>query len=200
MWYASTSSMGTLRYGTSKGRRSVSGCCQTPGTARALAKAGRSKNHRDGAFRLRPLYWARPRSSYPTSSVALNFTPLKCCARASVVRSCPSPVGWAQLFLKRGNNIFLFAAPASLIGSELSSLLGSGPSLCPTPNTRESGHLAYKDAPFGVCAPVLLGTTICSIVKPGALRDYPAPRVPRLFSGGGPGPSGAARWRLSHLR
>src|SRR5919112_3046211 len=58
----------------------------------------------------------------------------------------------------------------------------SGPSLCPTPNTRESGHLAYKDAPFGVCAPVLLGTTICSIVKPGALRDYPALRVPWLLS------------------
>src|ERR671921_173423 len=70
---------------------------------------------------------ACPRSSYPTSSVALRFAPLKRCARASVVRSCPPPVGWAELFLKRGNNFLLFAAPASLIGSELSSLLGSGP-------------------------------------------------------------------------
>jgi hypothetical protein len=63
---------------------------------------------------------ALPRFSYPTSSVVLRFTPLKRCARASVVRSCPSPVGWAQLFLKRGNNFLLFATPASLIGSELS--------------------------------------------------------------------------------
>jgi hypothetical protein len=36
-----------------------------------------------------------------------------------VVRACPSPVGWAQLFLKRGNNFLLFGAPASLIGLEL---------------------------------------------------------------------------------
>jgi hypothetical protein len=36
-----------------------------------------------------------------------------------VVRSCPSPVGWAQLFPKRNHNFLLFAAPASLIGSEL---------------------------------------------------------------------------------
>ena len=28
-----------------------SGCCPTPGTARALAKAGRSRNHRAGALR-----------------------------------------------------------------------------------------------------------------------------------------------------
>ena len=39
-----------IDYGTSKGRRSVSGCCQTPGTARALAKAGRSRNHRAGTL------------------------------------------------------------------------------------------------------------------------------------------------------
>src|SRR5215204_3427569 len=48
----------------------------------------------------------------------------------------------------------------SAVGSELSRLLGSDPSLCPTPITRESGQLAYKDTPFGVCAPVLLDTTI----------------------------------------
>src|SRR5918994_2828415 len=29
---------------------------------------------------------------------------------------------------------------------------GSDPSLCPTPNTRESSHLAYKDTPGGVHA------------------------------------------------
>jgi hypothetical protein len=39
---------GVVRYGTSKGRRSVSGCCLTPSTVRALAKAGRSR-------KLRPL-------------------------------------------------------------------------------------------------------------------------------------------------
>jgi hypothetical protein len=44
-----------------------------------------------------------------------------------------------------------------------------GEILCPTPNTRESSRLAYKDTPFGVCAQLLLGTTIRSIVKPGAL-------------------------------
>src|SRR5215208_5130429 len=37
-------------------------------------------------------------------------------------------------------------------GVGASSLLGSGPSLCPTPNTRKSSHLAYKDTPFGVCS------------------------------------------------
>src|ERR671910_1244551 len=52
----------------------------------------------DRAFLTPLLAWLR--SSYPTSSVALRFTPLRRCARASVVRSCPSPVGWAQLFLK----------------------------------------------------------------------------------------------------
>src|SRR5918995_626773 len=76
------------------------------------------------AFLTPLLAWLR--SSYPTSSVSLRFTLLKRCAGASVVRSCPSPVGWARLFPKRSNIFLLFAAPASLIGSELSSLLGSG--------------------------------------------------------------------------
>ena len=35
-----------------------------------------------------------------------------------------------------------------------------GETLCPTPNTRESSRLAYKDTPFGVCAPALLGPKI----------------------------------------
>jgi hypothetical protein len=39
----------------------------------------------------------------------------------------------------------------------------------PLRNTRESGHLAYKDRPFGVCARGLVDTTIGFIVKPGAL-------------------------------
>jgi hypothetical protein len=73
-----------------------------------------------------------------------------------VVRSCPSPVGRVQLF----HFPDVLGAPASLIGSELPWLTGSGSSLCPTPNTRESSHLAYKDTPFGVCAQPLLGTTI----------------------------------------
>src|SRR5919107_6121417 len=73
------------------------------------------------AFLTPLLAWLR--SSYPTSSVPLRFTPLKRCSGAFVVRSCPSPVGWAQLFPKRGNNFFLFAAPATLIGSELSVYL-----------------------------------------------------------------------------
>src|ERR687890_841968 len=37
------------------------------------------------------------------------------------------PVGRSQHCPKRRHNFLLFAAPASLIGSELSSLLGSGP-------------------------------------------------------------------------
>src|SRR5829696_107870 len=43
------------------------------------------------AFLTPLLAW--PSFSHPTSSVALNFAPLKRCAGASVVRSCPSPVG-----------------------------------------------------------------------------------------------------------
>jgi hypothetical protein len=66
MWYASTSSIWTWRYGTSKGRRSVSGCCQTPCTARALAEAGRSRNHRDGAPRGSGLYTVLGRAGYPS--------------------------------------------------------------------------------------------------------------------------------------
>jgi hypothetical protein len=70
-----------------------------------------------------------------------------------VVRSCPSPVGWAQLFLKRGNNFLLFAAPASLIGSELPQTgllpfaLPRPDALSPlSPNTRCSGtESAYTD-------------------------------------------------------
>jgi hypothetical protein len=52
----------------------------------------------------------------------------------------------------------------------LSSVDGycDGETLRPTPNTRESSHLAYKDTPFGVCAPVCLGTTIRLIVERGA--------------------------------
>src|SRR5919106_4905816 len=55
----------------------------------------------DRAFLTPLLAWLR--FSYPTSSVALRFAPLKRCARASVVRSCPSPVGWARLFPKRNH-------------------------------------------------------------------------------------------------
>src|SRR5215207_1506552 len=43
------------------------------------------------AFLTPLLAW--PRFSYHTSSVPLRFAPLKRCAGASVVRSCPSPVG-----------------------------------------------------------------------------------------------------------
>ena len=55
-----------------------------------------TKTTRVGASR--PLKCPWPRFSYPTSSVALRFAPLKRCAGASVVRSCPSPVGWAYSF------------------------------------------------------------------------------------------------------
>jgi hypothetical protein len=48
-----------------------------------------------GSAFLTPLL-AWQRFSYPTSCAALRFTPLKRCAGASVVRSCPSPVGRAQ--------------------------------------------------------------------------------------------------------
>ena len=85
---------------------------------------------------------ACPRFSYPTSSVALEFTPVKRCARASVVRSCPSPVGWARLFLKRSNNFLLFAAPASLIGSELPPPTGLRPFAVPRP---DAARLACPD-------------------------------------------------------
>src|SRR5215211_3643226 len=70
------------------------------------------------------------RFSHPTSSVALRFTPPLRCAGASLVRSCPSPVGRAHHNTKRSNNFLVLGSPASLIGSELSTLVGSGPSLC----------------------------------------------------------------------
>ena len=76
------------------------------------------------AFLTPLLAW--PRVSYPTSSVALRFTPPLRCAGASVVRPCPSPVGRAQLFPKRSNNFLVLGSSASLIGSELSTLVGSG--------------------------------------------------------------------------
>src|SRR5918994_4434053 len=79
MWYASTSSMGTLRYGTNKGRRSVSGCCQTPGTARALAKAGRSRNRRAGG----------PKSPGLYNAPGPAFRDLPSLARPSL---CPDPL------------------------------------------------------------------------------------------------------------
>ena len=92
---------------------------------------------RAGAFGLRPLYCllglafvtpllALPRSCHPTSSVALRFVPPLRCAGASEVRPCPSPVGRAQLFPKRSNNFLVLGSSASLIGSELSTLVGSG--------------------------------------------------------------------------
>jgi hypothetical protein len=46
---------------------------------------------------------------------------------------------------------------------------GLDSSLCPTPNTRESSHLAYKDMSGGVRALVRPDTTIRLIVKQGAL-------------------------------
>src|SRR5215204_2290252 len=59
---------------------------------------------------------------------------------------------------------------------------GSDPSLCPTPNTRESSHLAYKDTPFGVC--------VCSSPpryynlinrQAGCSLNLPPPRAARLI-------------------
>ena len=64
-----------------------------------------------------------------------------------MVRSCPSPVERAQHSVTQ---LFHFpdvlGKPASLIGSELSSLLGSGPSLFPTPIR----HAATKTTRVGV--------------------------------------------------
>ena len=57
----------------------------------------------------------------------------------------------------------VLGSSASLIGWEFphnSHRRGLRPPLCPTPNTRKSSHLAYKDTPFGVCAQAPLGTTI----------------------------------------
>jgi hypothetical protein len=53
-----------------------------------------------------------------------------------VVRSCPSPVGRAQIFPKRSNNFLVLGVPASLIGSEFPhspTVRGSDSSLCPAP-------------------------------------------------------------------
>ena len=66
----------------------------------------------------------------------------------------------------------VLGSSASLKGWEFphnSHRRGLRPSLCPTPNTRKSSHLAYKDTPFGVCALIRPDTTIRFIVKPGAL-------------------------------
>ena len=43
-----------------------------------------------------------------------------------MVRAYLSPVGWARLFPKRSNNFLVFGAPASIMGSELQGLTGSG--------------------------------------------------------------------------
>src|SRR5215211_4388535 len=82
-----------------------------------------------------PHFLAWLRSSNPTSSVGLRFTPLKRCAGASVVRSCPSPVGQAHPIRSTWGN-FLRArltgfshrvgAPTTL------TVWGSGPSLYPS--------------------------------------------------------------------
>ena len=56
------------------------------------------------------------------------------------MRSCPSPVGRAHHNTKRSNNFLVLGSPASLIGSELSTLVGSGPSLCLAPIQQTSLH------------------------------------------------------------
>src|SRR5215211_894788 len=58
-----------------------------------------------------------------------------------MVRPCLHPVGRAQLLEQYSTTLSCSAPPASLIGSELSSLLGSGPWLCPTPMPQ--GRLMY---------------------------------------------------------
>src|SRR5919112_1731897 len=52
--------------------------------------------HQRGLRFCYPISILWPRFSYPTSSVALRFTPPLRCAGAPVVRPCPSPVGRAQ--------------------------------------------------------------------------------------------------------
>src|SRR5215218_10917958 len=47
---------------------------------------------------------------------------------------------------KRSNNFLVFGAPASLIGSELPWLTGSGPSLCPGPMLQGQPALTFVDS------------------------------------------------------
>ena len=82
------------------------------------------------AFLTPLLAW--PLFSHPTSSVAPRFAPLKRCAAASVVRSCPSPVGRAQHLC----NTTLYNFPLRARRTGFSQRVGaptSDPSLCPGP-------------------------------------------------------------------
>src|SRR5215208_7831605 len=70
-------------------------------TRPGLSGCGGLYNALGRAFLTPLLAWLR--SSYPTSSVALNFAPLKRCAEASVVRLYLSPVERAHHDTKRSN-------------------------------------------------------------------------------------------------
>jgi hypothetical protein len=74
-----------------------------------------------------------------------------------------SPYGYSFLRARRTGFYHRVGAPTT------PPVRGSDSSLCPTPNTRESSHLAYKDMPGGVRALVRPDTTIRLIVKQGAL-------------------------------
>ena|SRR5215213_2582625 len=100
------------------------------------------------AFLTPLLAW--PRLSSPTSSVAVRFVTLKHCAGASVVRPYLPPVGRAQLFHNRSNIFLLFAAPASLTGSELPGPSNSGPSICALCVARDLGWCDHTYPRWGV--------------------------------------------------
>ena len=63
----------------------------------------------------------------------------------------------------RSNNFLLFAAPASLIGSELSSLHGFGPSLSPAPiayAAATSEGVDYSSGPWLYGAPAFYNLVV----------------------------------------
>src|SRR5215204_7629718 len=100
------------------------------------------------AFLTPLLAWLR--FSYPTSSVALNFAPLKCCAGASVVRSCPSPVGastprhQAQLQLPRVRHTGFFHR----VGASMAN--GLRPLYCPWPRCFVYHTIAWRGLHFAL--------------------------------------------------
>jgi hypothetical protein len=68
----------------------------------------------------------------PVRQRGLRFAPPSALRGTSGGATIITPVGRAHPYPKHTSNFLVFGAPASIIGSELSSLLGSGPSLCPT--------------------------------------------------------------------
>jgi hypothetical protein len=69
----------------------------------------------------------------PVRQRGLCFAPPSALRGSIGSATITTPVGRAHPYPKHTYNFLVFGAPASLIGSELSSLLGSGPSHCLEP-------------------------------------------------------------------